>query len=323
MGNVYASSQNTNVNAPFTVTPPAPFPEPEKEASENLENPGSMEELHKKCKELFPLNFEGAKIAVQKGISNHFQISHTLNMSSITPSGYRFGATYVGTKQFSPGEAYPVLVGDIDPVGNMNANIYHRFTENLIARFQAQVQSSKFTASQFIVDYKGRNYTTSFTVCNPDIIGVSGVFVGHYLQSVSKNLDLGAELAYQRSPQLPGSQIAVTSLAARYTGSDFTLSGTLGFTGIHVCYYQKASEQLQLGVELETNFRMQEAVASIGYQIDIPKADLIFKGMLDTNWNVGATLDKKLVPMPFSLTLSGMLNHQKNQFRLGLGFVIG
>lgn len=61
-------------------------------------------------------------------------------------------------------------------------------------------------------------------------------------------------------------------------GSDFTLSGTLGFTGIHVCYYQKASEQLQLGVELETNFRMQEAVASIGYQIDIPKADLVFKG---------------------------------------------
>ena len=85
------------------------------------------------------MNFEGAKIAVQKGLSNHFQISHSLNMSSLSPSGYRFGATYVGTKQYGPGEAYPVLVGDIDPVGNLNANIYHKFNDNIIAKLQAQV----------------------------------------------------------------------------------------------------------------------------------------------------------------------------------------
>ena len=61
-------------------------------------------------------------------------------------------------------------------------------------------------------------------------------------------------------------------------GSDYVVSGTLGTTGVHVCYYQKASEQLQLGVELETNLRVQEAVASIGYQVDLPRADLCFKG---------------------------------------------
>ena len=49
-------------------------------------------------------------------------------------------------------------------------------------------------------------------------------------------------------------------------------------TGLHLCYYQKASEQLQLGVEFETRLRMMEAQASIGYQVDIPKADLVFKG---------------------------------------------
>ncbi len=51
-------------------------------------------------------------------------------------------------------------------------------------------------------------------------------------------------------------------------------------TGLHLCYYQKASEQLQLGVEFETSVRLMEAQASIGYQVDIPKADLVFKGML-------------------------------------------
>lgn len=51
-------------------------------------------------------------------------------------------------------------------------------------------------------------------------------------------------------------------------------------TGLHLCYYQKASEQLQLGVEFETSLRLMEAHASLGYQVDIPKADLVFKGEL-------------------------------------------
>lgn len=62
------------------------------------------------------------------------------------------------------------------------------------------------------------------------------------------------------------------------SGSDYSCSGTLGMTGLHLCYYQKASEQLQLGVEFETSLRLMEAQASLGYQVDIPKADLVFRG---------------------------------------------
>lgn len=89
--------------------------------------------------DVFPVNFEGAKLMVSKGLSNHFQVSHTLNMSSVTPSGYRFGATYVGTKQLSPNEAYPVLFGDIDPSGNLNANILHQFGKHIRLKFVSQV----------------------------------------------------------------------------------------------------------------------------------------------------------------------------------------
>lgn len=64
----------------------------------------------------------------------------------------------------------------------------------------------------------------------------------------------------------------------RYTTDSYQCSGTLGLSGIHLCYYQKASKQLQIGVELEANPRMQEAVASIGYQVDLPKSDVVFKG---------------------------------------------
>jgi len=216
---------------------------------------------------------------VNKGLSNHFQISHTLNMSSVTPSGYRFGATYVGTQQFGPNEAYPILVGDIDPSGNLNSNIIHKINKNTLLKCVAQVQGSKFVAVQLTTDYKGPTYTASLTLGNPDIINGSGVSVLHYLQAVTHNLALGGEVAYQYGPGIPGGGIAVISGVGKYSGANWNLSGTVGGAGLHLGFYQKASEQVQIGVELETNVRMQESVASIGYQVELPKANLMFRGM--------------------------------------------
>ena len=75
-----------------------------------------------------------------RGLSNHFQISHTITMSNITPAGYRFGATYVGTNMVGPGEAFPILLGDIDPSGNLNANIIHQFHPRVRSKVVAQVK---------------------------------------------------------------------------------------------------------------------------------------------------------------------------------------
>jgi mitochondrial import receptor subunit TOM40 len=79
-------------------------PAPAAEENGNSNNPGTIEELHKKCQNLFPVNFEGAKLLVSKGLNSHFQVSHTLTLAATQPSGYRFGATYVGTKMLSPTE---------------------------------------------------------------------------------------------------------------------------------------------------------------------------------------------------------------------------
>jgi len=54
-------------------------------------NPGTVEDLHKACQSVFPMYFEGAKVLINKGLSSHFQVSHTVTMSSMQPSGYRFG----------------------------------------------------------------------------------------------------------------------------------------------------------------------------------------------------------------------------------------
>ena len=110
MGNVHASES----------TPPPASPS----APEEDNNPGTVEDIHKKCKDVFPMYFEGAKVMVNKGLSSNFQVSHALTMSQMMPSGYRFGATYVGSaKVISPQEAYPILIGDIDMSGNLQVMI--------------------------------------------------------------------------------------------------------------------------------------------------------------------------------------------------------
>lgn len=87
---------------------------------------------------------------------------------------WRFGATYVGTKQTGPTEAYPVLLGDIDPSGNLNANILHQLAPRLKGKLATQVQNNKFTAVQMSADYRGDSYTASLTVGNPDVINGTG-----------------------------------------------------------------------------------------------------------------------------------------------------
>ncbi len=90
----------------------------------------------------------------------------------------------------------------------------------------------------------------SLTLGNPDVIHGTGVAVAHFLRSITKKLALGAELAYQASPQLPGNHIAVVSFAARYASDEHTLAATLGNTGgLHATYYQKCGENLQVSKE--------------------------------------------------------------------------
>ena len=44
-----------------------------------LRNPGTVEELHAKWREMLPMPFVGAKLLVQKGLSNNFQVQTTMN----------------------------------------------------------------------------------------------------------------------------------------------------------------------------------------------------------------------------------------------------
>ncbi|XP_040021277.1 mitochondrial import receptor subunit TOM40 homolog [Gasterosteus aculeatus] len=290
------------------------------DADPQLPNPGMYEECHRKCKEVFPLPMEGVRLVVNKGLSNHFQVCHTVTLSTLGDSGYRFGSTYVGTKQTGPAESFPVMVGDMDNTGSLNSQIIHQLTSAVRSKIAIQTQQHKFVNWQCDMEWRGEDFTAAVTLGNPDVLVGSGILVGHYLQSITPALAMGGEVVYHRRP---GEEGAVTSLLGRYTGDNCIATLTLGGAGAHATYYHKANDQLQVGVEFEANTRMQDTSASFGYQLDVPKANLLFKGTVDSNWVVGATLEKKLLPLPLTLALGASLNHRKNKFQCGFGVTIG
>lgn len=293
-------------------------------AEGTLRNPGTVEEMNRLCKDVFPNVFEGCRMIFNKGLSNHFQIGHTINMSNTTPAGYRFCATYVGTKMIGPGEAYPVMLGDIDPSGNLSANLIHQIHPRVKGRLIAQFQDSKCIGTQLTTDYKADTYTASGTLVNIDVVKRNGVAVCHLLKNLTPKLDLGCEIASQFSP---GVYDTAFTLLGRYTSNegDSVISGSLQASAARLHYFKKINENIKAAAELETNLAMGESVATVGYQIDIPNADLSFKGSLDSNLQVGAVLEKKLQPLPLTLTLSGAIDHGSKQpsYKFGCGLMIG
>ncbi|XP_069797230.1 mitochondrial import receptor subunit TOM40B-like isoform X5 [Narcine bancroftii] len=96
--------------------------------------------------------------------------------------------------------------------------------------------------------------------------------------------------------------------------------GTLniGRGGAHATYYHRANDQVQVGVGFEASTQTQETTFSFGYQLDIPKANALFRaGSLDSNWVVGAALEKRLAPLPLTLALGAFIDHLKNKLQYG------
>ncbi|XP_028418397.1 mitochondrial import receptor subunit TOM40 homolog [Dendronephthya gigantea] len=328
MGNVQASSapssstpSSSPPSPPLTAPPPPTSGTPEKIIPTPLVgNPGTFEELHKKCKDVFPQCFEGAKLLLNKGISSHFQVSHSLALSSLTPGTYHFGATYVGDKQTGPHESFPVMVGDIDLKGNLNAQIIHQFTSAIRGKFILQTQKKFWAMQQVDAEYRGSDFTASLTCVNPDLFKASGIIVAHYLQSLSPGLSLGAEFLYHNAAN---QEAAVVSLAGQYKTDNWTACATVGKAGWHASYHHKGNENVDVGVQYEYNTQQDQSSVSLGYQFNVPKANLVFRGMMDTNWVVGAVLEKRFHPLPFTFSLAGTINHTKGESQFGFGLTVG
>ncbi|XP_044128817.1 mitochondrial import receptor subunit TOM40B [Bufo gargarizans] len=285
-----------------------------------LPNPGSFDELHKNCKEVFPQQMEGMKLIINKNLSSHFQVYHQIHMSAIGLSEYHFNAKYVGEEQPGTNEALPLLTGDLDNTGSLNAQAACLLAERVRSKAVFQTRHSKFLTWQVDVEYRGDDCTGTLTLGNPDIINQSVILVTHFLQSITPRLVLGGELVYH---QRMGEEGAILTLAGKYSAQNWVATLNIGYGGAHASYYHRANQQIQVGVEFEANTRLQETSFAFGYHLNIPKANLVFKGSVDSSWCVGGVLEKKLPPLPVTLALGAFMNHWKNKFHCGFSIMVG
>lgn len=282
-----------------------------------------FEEIHRKVRELQPLVFEGVRLILNRPLTPHFQLSHSMSLGTLK-SSYKLGANYMGTKQISPVEYYPVMASEMQCDGSLNANLIHQINQRLKAKVVASFQSNQCTGSQASVDYTGDNFTTTLTAANIDLIKNDGILVGQSLHQISKSISIGPELVIQYGMKDSQRKIASQlSLAGRFTADKFHVDSTLSHGGAHFSYFQKANENLHFGAELMTDRTMGETNAGFYYQYDLTKSHTTIRGSIDSAWNVGSILEKRFYPLPITLMLSARLNHLKNSTSVGIGLSVG
>jgi len=281
-------------------------------------NLGTFDELHKPTKDLMLLPYEGIRFCANRGLSSHFQVQHTVHLNT-DKSSYRFGSTYVGNKQPCPTEAYPVLVGEMNNDGDLQAQLIHLFGKSFKVKCIAQTAGSKVKSFQAGLDIAFSSSCLSLIAADPDIFNRSGMLIVQYLQGLTPSVSIGADLIHQRCAMR---QNTMMTIAGRYRTPLMQFAANLGSAGAHLSFYRKANENVQVGVELEARTNL-ESLTTLAYQMDVPKMNLLFKGMVNSEWTIGSSFEKRLLPFPVSLNMTATYNIKQDKATLGLGCMLG
>ncbi|KAI9593800.1 mitochondrial import receptor subunit tom40 [Syncephalis fuscata] len=281
----------------------------------DLPCPGAFEHLHKEVKGTFLTNhlFDGARADITKMLSPNFQVSHTFSLgSSALPSSYMFNSVFMNEKSF--------LQGTLEMDGSVQARVHHAISKALTFKCSAQLTSKEeHCMFQGEMDYQGDDYTMNLKSINPWIEG-TGVFVGSYLQSITKQLSLGAECIVQK-PTVDMEQTQM-ALVARLKEKDAVTTVHLQGMGIaQASYYQRVNEKVEVGAELQlaaTKAR-REAICTVGAKFDFHQATL--RAQADTTGRISMLLEEKIFP-GFTFTVSGDLDHMKGESKFGVGFML-
>lgn len=161
-------------------------------------------------------------------------------------------------------------------------------------------------------DYLGLDYSLNFKTINPSLVDGTGLFIGSWFQSLTKNLALGVETLLQRGGPMEGQEIN-TSYIAKYASSnnDWIATAQLQPLGmLHTTYWQKLSEKLEVAadVQLIASSTRRDAVASLGAKWDLRMST--FRAQLDTTGKVSALLEQRFAPS-FAFLVAGEIDHFK------------
>ena len=162
-------------------------------------------------------------------------------------------------------------------------------------------------------DYQGRDYSVNGRVINPSPTDLTGIYMGSYLQSLTKNLALGAEALYQRPPNMPDDLSMSYMFKYTSTPRDWIATAQVQASGLLMAsYWQRLSEKVEVASELQIvaarNAQRRHAVATLGAKYDLRMST--FRAQLDSTGKVSAVLEQRFAPT-FSFLFAGEIDHFK------------
>ncbi|KAK2060873.1 mitochondrial import receptor subunit tom-40 [Colletotrichum caudatum] len=300
----------------------------ERRAKLGLSNPGTTENLTREVQRdvlLTNYMFTGLRADLTKAFSMSplFQVSHQFAMGErLNP--YTFAALY-GTSKF-------FMQGNMDNDGQLSIRFNYRWSDKLVSRTQFQAAPG---AGQEMLqvenEYTGDDFTASLKMLNPSCLdgGVTGIFIGSYLQSVTAKLALGLETVWQRQAMTQGPETA-TSYCARYKSDDWVATAQLQAQGaLNTSYWRRLSEKVQAGVDLSLSLVpsaagvmggfQKEGVTTVGAKYDFRMST--FRAQVDSKGKLSCLLEKRIAA-PVMMTLAADVDHFAQQAKIGVAISI-
>ncbi|EGD90193.1 hypothetical protein H112_02667 [Trichophyton rubrum D6] len=292
-----------------------------------LSNPGTVEMVSREVqKEVLLSNFmfTGLRADLTKvfGVSPLFRISHAFTMGSQGNLPPYALSTMFGTSDV-------LMQGNIGSDGALAAVANYRWSSSLISKANVQIMpGSAQGLIQLDNDYTGSDFSASLKAFNPSILegGLTGIFIGSYLQSITPGLALGLEAMWQRAG-LGAKPETALSYCARYKADDWIASAQLQAQGtINASFWKKLSDKVEAGVDMNLQFApsgnpmmggslQREGTTAIGAKYEFRAST--FRAQVDSDGKISCLLEKR-VAMPISLTFAGEIDQVKQTAKIGL-----
>ncbi|XP_004930082.2 mitochondrial import receptor subunit TOM40 homolog 1 isoform X1 [Bombyx mori] len=269
-------------------------------------SPGLLRHIHNAARYRLPQCFEGACVSVNQNSNTNWVLGHSLSFSSVSPGGYKVLLSYIDKSKPS---ALPYFVMEAAPGGQMSCEVRVGPTQGTRATVVAQIANAELYSFESILDGYFNNFTTSIIAVNRDFIAL------HYLQAVTEQISLGAEVVARGH----SAELSSVSAAGRWFSESHSVSATLGNRGLDLCYARAIKPYLTVAAMLEVGFAIRRAVATLAYEWRAEEWTV--RGSADTDGLVGATLQRALGGKKAQLAcaISALLNHPNDKFRLGFG----
>lgn len=173
--------------------------------------------------------------------------------------------------------------------------------------------------AQLESEYTGNDFTLNVKALNPSYLegGLTGIFVGQYMQAVTPRLALGLEAMWQRQA-LSVPPDAALAYCGKYKAEDWVATAQLSASGgLNTTYWRRLSEKVQAGVDMSLSLApgpggmmggpmQKEGVTTFGAKYDFRMST--FRAQLDSKGKLSCLLEKR-VAGPVMMTVGADVDH--------------